>query len=247
MSALCQQFRRFIQNHLKREPARWRVVLTGHKHDLMDLVEGVSTPDAKVVWADDGKCYLYSKLFQQLTEPRLVHERATQLAAMLDGAASLTQSKHRPVQAGSVGREHPDGRTDAFILAESAELRIRVGMTMVVSGAPPSDPPPPELNASITDALGNDDVGYVLQLLREPGWVELYNVFEILRQNGATAPETSGVSNSAWTRFKRTANALHRHAPGEHEPPAKPLELDEGRAVIRKAVNGWLRSRRTDT
>ncbi len=74
-------------------------------------------------------------------------------------------------------------------------------------------------------------------------WVGLYMIYEAIETDSGGQAELEAqkwASASELTRFRRTANALYRHAPGVFEPPARPMLFGDARDLMDRLLIAWI-------
>jgi len=235
--------------------AEWFVRLEGHQFDLMELGRQLTSPELNFTTDDDGY-WLRSTRFTPMTDSSEVHATAEQLLQQINGAGRIFSGDFRPVRQAGIQRRHKDGRRDQFVFAQGmASGRSMVFAAASVAGGTPQ-PQPIQLNDLTFAALhaqGDEAVARALRILgsREPDWVNLYRVFEIVK-----ADISSSISAKGWAtktqigRFKHTVNSVGaigddaRHGAEHGQPPKNPMPLEEAQGLIRSILRAWVSSKR---
>jgi len=229
--------------------------LKGHDFDLITLAELFREGDPAVSADDEGHYLSFVAPDELLDDGARLYEVASLLLHQVNGVARVRSSHFRPVRL--VGRFSDDARRQhAVVLAETAEARVRAfSAAVAVDGQQP--PAPPAAGPSYVQlARTHLDVAEVLEILGKanpaPDWVELYKVFEIVRDSvGGLKPlERQGwVTAAALDAFTASANrpdisgAQARHARTSPKPPRKrTMTLIEARQMIGVLVTAWLDS-----
>lgn len=107
-----------------------------------------------------------------------------------------------------------------------------------------SDPPEPIGLKALRHAVRNADVGYVIDLLNEPSWVNLYKIHERMRDVLASNYHSvTKRSKPEMSRFVQTANHF-RHALNVKKCPlpSSPPSHDEAITFYRQNVRRWIES-----
>lgn len=216
------------------------------QHDDLDVLVTLSEGSWQVFMEGDSY-YLTSDTWDAHDDLSDVHERASEVIAILNGAAGAYVNNWEPVRlSGIVTRRKRDGSNAVSIAAITARARIRHAPDPI-AGIPKIDA---WINLAGKDA--NAQKALALYGSLEHNWRNLYLVLEVI------ADSCGGVDNmpaSRWCTdpkglklFKQTANnwkelgADSRHSTEKCEKPKYPMSLREAQAVIRSALLAWLQS-----
>lgn len=204
----------------------WKDVLSPSHDPQVEEVPGQSGPYLA----------LRSTEFDGFESGADVHEAAELLFRRLSTAFAAKFSTD-PVTPGAV----VDFSTGAipkrhhYLKADPITIHIRLGHPkLTVRDAQGNVIPPPAVASApqnwMRAATLNPAISSALDYLAgKPDWVELYKAFEPLRDSGLA---TNAVSKKELARFTQTANAAQRHSKNRFTPPAKPMTIQEGRALI---------------
>jgi hypothetical protein len=226
--------------------------LEGHEFDLEDLARLLPTDDVRVIKEGDG-FYLTAAELDNPTPGRAFHEVAEELLVRVNGVGRLMRDGFAPVAL--KGHYEQDGNVSVVLSTATVRLRAHISATATVydSDGNPVPQPPLASPAYIALAAQNPDVAEVLEIMGRPdplSFADLYKVYEIIKHSGALNPamNSAGVSEATTRLFTRTANHPEasgdaaRHARSRDQPPARPMTLDEARAMLRSLASAWLDS-----
>ena len=190
--------------------------------------------------------------FEGLSEAGDVQRLALSMLQELNGAAKLIDGSYRSVELTNGFR---DGDRPRIILASAhIEFRSRVTATgevhrsdgTLVETAPESlTRGPAYLDVASLDA----NVRQVLKMLGSDfaGWMTLYKVYEVIRDDGDPA---SWATKAEYRAFTGSANhpvvsgpaGRHVRAPSS-SPPKRTMTIDEARAFIQRVARAWISSK----
>ena len=224
--------------------------LDGDRHDLQHLATLLPSGDVQV-GQDGDRFYLAGAELDNPPPSQQFHDVAEKLVTWINGLARCQNPAFLPVRL--TGSYERDGGITVVAATAILAARAHISAAAVVTG--PDGTPKPHASPRglryLAVAARNGDVAEVLTILgtaREPRFVELYKVWEIVRHAGGmrAAMQAAGISEHAMTRFKRTAN--HQAASGDHArharlqeaPPPNPMPISEARALIGKLVDAWI-------
>jgi hypothetical protein len=218
----------------------WGVHLTGHLFDLEDWEDALRSPFDPWVDRMEAMYILRSLSFDGLQIPE-VRGRAEALIDRLNGAMAAAKGS-RPVRGQDVVQFTPDGvRHHHMLLAESLNLRVRVGTARMAIGSdgavvPEAAPQPSEVQRWTMIADTDDRLADALVYLSRAEWFPLYKAIECVEDfaGGEAALDKLGwIEPSELKRVKRTANSFRHRRGGKHSPPPRPATREEAfRAVI---------------
>jgi hypothetical protein len=193
---------------------------------------------------------LESPHFEGLTEPGAVQRSARKLLDLVNGAAALVDPSYRPVVL--MNRFRDDAGQNFVLASANLTARSRLAVATAEVRGPdgkvvPPPPPPPTLGPEYMAAASRDpNVREVLDVLSDgPGdWVELYKVFEVIRDDGKP---TKWAAEADYSAFRASANlpsvsgADARHARRSSGNPKRTMSIHEARDFIRKVSIAWIR------
>lgn len=224
-----------------------RARLTGHAFDLDVLTWEFPSGEPHVGKDEDSQPYYLSseRLDELFAMPTELHKAASALLTQLNGLARAMTDDFRPVRL--VGRYSRDGcDVQQIIMSDTAEMREQaMSITAVVGGVVQQRPTP---GIRYLTAATNADVADALRILGENEsaltWVELYKVYEIVRENllplriadvcSATDLEVKAFTASANRPDVSGGAARHARLPGL--PPKRIMSLGSARAFIGQLV-----------
>jgi len=240
-----------------------RALLGGHQFDRPVLAALSPDGDPRVVQDhdEDGRYFLEAAALDPMfTDPGQMHDDATAILTHLTGAARLEDDRFRPVRVvGRYDRPRPSGTTDTVIgITDAVQVRDRVTVAVVgiaelgmqtgvvgvmINGVPvqpESRGPGYLIRVSTHPAVA--ELLALLGSVEQPGWGELYNAFEIIRDavSGGrkgiqTLMTTHKVPEPEIKRFTGSANHPAVSGPDAHRArqsgsrPARAMTLYDGR------------------
>ncbi|GAA2329098.1 hypothetical protein [Dactylosporangium salmoneum] len=229
-----------------------RARLTGHIFDL-DALTWEFPRGEPYVGKDDDDSHPYYLASERLDDlfamPTELHKAAEALLIQMNGLARAMRDDFRPVRL--VGRYGNDrNNVQQVVVFDTAEMREQaMPITAVIGGVVQPRPTPGIRYLSTTV---NADVAEVLTILGNGGmaltWVELYKVYEIIRENllprriadvcSATDPELKAFTASANRPDISGGAARHARLPGL--PPKRIMSLGHARAFVGQLVVDWI-------
>lgn len=224
---------------------RWRARLIGEKFDLEEIPRLFTAPERRVV-EDEGDYFLESESFEMLEDVADVHEEATRLLALINGAARLKRGNFRRVQEGAIIEFKPDDTKQGTVFASTDAViaRGKVVATGTVGDEHAMRPIPgsQETDKWLALADRDRDTAEVLQMWADPvrDRHTLYGVFEII-QKGGTDIE-AWASRKEVSRFTQTAQ-MERHTRLSTQLPKSPMSLLDAERLIERILLQWIRSR----
>ncbi|WP_243321297.1 hypothetical protein [Geothrix sp. SG200] len=221
--------------------AQWFVEILGDAFDLEEFPSNFRSGECVVV-EQEGRTYLTGSAFQGIEDAALVRERAGHFLELQFGALRLLQSNLKRPQLGHVKRVHEDGRADAFVFPEGAQLRMKGSSLISTTVGGQAVPPGISVaDSMVHGATANPHLERALRLWADPqrGWPQLYGVLEEVEYAiGQTVDKKGWASASQRGRFKQTANSAEaaglkaRHGLRRIEPPPMPMTIFEGTEFI---------------
>jgi hypothetical protein len=213
----------------------WLVRLEGNMFDLQELPVLFSSPKATVL-EEDGNYYLKSTDFNSLTDAGDVLATANRLLQILNGAAALHLENFLAVQI------HP-----SVIGIDQDGERHRFGFGYG-TGRPvlKSTQQPARVESWIALAGQSENVADALRFFCEQNWINLYKIYEIVRDDVGDLHRCGWVTKKAIKRFTQTAQSRDalgdaaRHASDKYKAHPKPMSLSEAKSFIRTILLNWL-------
>lgn len=247
-----------------------RAELDGHPFDLDTLARHFPIGDSHVVVTDEGVFLEATVLDDMFDDAGRLVDTANEHLARLNGWAVLADAGYQPVRLRNrfvrdggpthahivVGDEARVGDSLTVVAVGTTEARLgALNVTAAVDGVP-MEPPPPEGPRRLAWAASNKNVDDLLALVGKAqglSWIELYKVFEIIRdavggsrqdlydKGWTTKPQLSAFTGSA---DHHAVSCIHkaRHARQSGEPPKNTMTLDEAQQFIRHLAHRWLDS-----
>jgi hypothetical protein len=222
--------------------------LDGHEFDLQDLADWLPSGNIRVT-KDDVGYYLSAAVIDNPPEGKTFYEAAQDLLPIVNGIGSLKSAKFRPVKLD--GRYQDGKKRHTVIGVGTIEVRSRVHAVGIVTGpdgkVKPQPPPPGIAYAGLT---ARPEVAEALTFLATPagGWVELYKVFEIIRdavkpialdKSGlATKDEISAFTCSA--NRPDVGGLAVRHARIDGGLPKRTMTSLQAREFIGRLLRAWM-------
>ena len=224
----------------------WQVRIEGDAPDINDIEQVLPRGGAlRVERIGDGR-YLAGQRLDEASDASAALRAARRLLDILNVAARLADSGHRPVKAGVVR----DDSGNHFLFVD-AELALSSSRAFAPTITKVDDPPSVRQRTVAELMLDLDDVpelSEVVQLLlsdRSP--VGMYKVYEVVKANLGRDPSRFGlVSAAELKRFTHSMNdpsALGeraRHARLGTTPPKLPMYEAEALAFTDALVRRWV-------
>lgn len=247
-----------------------RAELDGHSFDLDTLARHFPTGDPHIVVTDEGTFLEATALDDMFDDTGRLVNTANEHLARLNGWAVLADAGYQPVRLRNrfvrdggpthmhivVGDEARARDSLTVVTVRTAETRLgALNVTAAVDGVP-VEPPPPEGPRRLARAASDknvDDLLAVVGKAEDLSWIELYKVFEIIRdavggsrqdlydKGWTTKPQLSAFTGSA---DHHAVSGIHgaRHARQSVGPPKNTMTLDEAQQFIRHLARKWLDS-----
>lgn len=235
----------------------WTVQLAGDSADLSALQQSLTGRDVCI--SHDGQNYvLTSDEFNDSDNAKQIHEKATRIVELLNGAKCLALDASESIRVGNAIRYRSNGTREVHMFAEPAVIRLRFSaVTFTVTRADgtveesnPGDP----VGSWMTLAMSDDSIANVFRILSlgTLDWVNLYRVLEIVENDvgGLDLIELNGwATKNSMKLFKHTANSPGavgleaRHGSLPNQPPANPMTVSEAKSLINSIIRAWLRTK----
>ena len=250
------------------EPVTVKAWLKGDQFDLDRLVELFPAGDIRVV-KDGDEFYLAALEIDSEADGSKFYEVAPEVLQRVNGMArAMHPNDYRPVEL--VGRYQVGENRHHVVLADCAEAREQAMPVTVVVGSgaieargrltavgtvtrsgEPAPLPPPQGPKYLALAAQHSDVAEALTIMgnAEPNWVELYKVYEIIRDNirPAKIEDKGWATKQEQSTFTGSANrpdvggAYARHARTSGVPPVRIMSLQQARHFIGDLVVRWIK------
>lgn len=229
---------------------RWLIRVSGNPGDLDQVAEFLTPLDLRLI-ERNGEKYLTSPKFESLPDARAVLDLASELLAVINGMLIMTTGDSGNLRAGQVLRSEKDRLPTQYIFPEGIHSASRVGIpTVHMAGQPPPGPESHPFYRLLDFAERHEPARKVLRMLASHSldWRTLYSIYEVIENDAGGKISSRGwASENELSLFRRTAN--HPAASGDEarhgvlntEPPASPMPIHEGRALIKRLVGRWLR------
>jgi len=229
---------------------RWLIRVSGNPGELDQVAEFLAPLGLKLIELGEEK-YLVSSKFEALSDARAVRDLANELLAVIDGMLIMTTGGSGNLRVGGVLRGERDKPPTQYVLPEGIPSSSRCGIPTVHGvGQPPPEPESHPFYRLLDFAERHEPARKVLRMLaaRTLDWRILYSIYEVIENDAGGKISSRGwASENELSLFRRTAN--HPAAAGDEarhgvlsaEPPAKPMSIEDGRALIKRLVDKWLR------
>ena len=234
---------------------RWKAYVDGKAIDLGILVSTYPARPGAVdlaVGQDEGGTFFESSRLDALAEMSGEgHRLAQQVVREMNGAARVLDSSFRPVRL--QGRyQNGNDNIVQIVAAETAEVRVRIETSAVVTGqdgqAVPAPPPVGPQLLALADT--SSAVADALALLGTPatlGWFELYKLYEIVTHevDVVVAGWTSKADMKAFTASANrhdVSGVEARHARNSGAPPRRTMTISEATDYMTAVARAWMES-----
>ncbi|MCJ8010159.1 hypothetical protein MUG84_00190 [Paenibacillus sp. KQZ6P-2] len=151
-----------------------------------------------------------------------------------------------------------DGKKDSYIyMSCSMNVRTRMSVEITVYDSEGNEIKEEEtknnLSRWIIEGLDNEDVASILRYFRKPNWMNLYKIYEVIRDdlNGEAALISKNyIPRKDIKRFTQSAQSKEllgdeaRHASLKYKPPEIPMNIDEARQLIKQLFEHWVISKK---
>lgn len=231
---------------------KWEVQIAGNESDLRELSKSLNGDNLSIE-EKDGQYFLLSSQFDGSTNAQEVNSVASDILSILTGATKLSLGGRTPLQIANIARVGKDGGRDVFVsVSETIHLRSSLGLKIERSdGTIEVVNPADNVSGWMQLGLANSTVAKALRLFgtKEHNWVSLYRLYEVIEEDFGGIDK---IADEGWAtkksirRFKHTANSpsaigdAARHGTESTDPPARPMELGEARALVKFILRNWL-------
>jgi hypothetical protein len=229
----------------------WLVNITGDISDLEDLSKSLRSSALSII--KEGQDFvLKSTGFNSLKDVQDVKNKASEILALVNGAARLDLGMRKPLSMAHVVKD--DGTREVFVeISDTLTLHDRVTASVVASdGTVQEVHQVSPIPSWVATAQRDANVAKVLRLfgIGHYDWVNLYRIYEVVEN------DIGGISNivkKGWAtrktieRFKHTANSPgaigdeSRHGKQTSQPPKDPMTLSEAKSLVETILHNWLR------
>ena len=231
----------------------WSVIITGDRYDLEYLCKCLDSPELCIT--QQGQDFiLESTDFNSLTDAKDVKNKASEILALVNGAAKLDLGVRKPLSVAHVVKVKDDGNREVFVeVSDTIIMRDRVTVSVVGADGTVREIRQVSLIPNwVADAQRDENVAKVLRLfgIGHRNWVNLYRIYELVEN------DIGGISNivkKGWAtrkaieRFNHTANSPgaigneSRHGKQTSQPPKDPMTLSEAKSLVETILHNWLR------
>lgn len=228
----------------------WRVRIIGKIFDLKNLSKSLNSPELCITKIGQDY-FLKSTDFNSLEEDKDVQKKADEILSRINGTAWLFLDMQKPLSSSSIVLVNDDGKiiSQTVLLSGSIKAKSRVMARLTKAGEVQETYQADPIQKSISTAKDDVNVDKVLQLLGDlpKDWVNLYNIFEVVKNDVGGIPkivEKKWATRNAIKLFKRTANYVARHKDEKIKPPEKPMILSKAESLIRTITRNWIQSKK---
>jgi hypothetical protein len=222
--------------------------LDGHEFDLQDLADWLPSGDIRVA-KDDMGYYLSAAVIDNPPEGKTFYEAAHDLLPIVNGMGRLKSAKFRPVKLD--GRYQDGEKRHTVVGVGTIEVRSRVHAVGIITGPDGKvKPQPPTPGIAYAGLTGRPEVAEALTILATPagGWVELYKVYEIIRDAVSPIPlDKSGLATKEEiSAFTCSANRpdvgglAARHARIAGGLPKRTMTELQAHEFIGRLMRAWM-------
>jgi hypothetical protein len=237
----------------------WIVNITGDETDLQELAKVWNQPDLTIEKENEGYI-LKSSHFTSLSSDQEVREKANELLIPLNAGIKLTLGALKPIEIAHTTQIMPDGKKMAFVMAYAvvhhrafaSAVLTKIDGTIEIEN--PADPVIP----IFTLAQKNPQVAKMCQYINLDlnSWFTLYNILEILEEDGFKSIKRGGNHKKKADAFTQTADNYRvlgvkaRHAKEltkkkrKIEIPPNPMNLSEAQDFIKMLIREWLEEKK---
>lgn len=210
----------------------WLVKLKG---DLAELPSAFAFPLATII-SQDGSFFLKSVTLNSIQDPREVLEEAKRLVEIINGAAKLYFDHYTKVEvANSIVGVDENGSSHQFSFGFGTGRRVNESYR-----------DPAAIGKWLDKAEREKQVADTLRFFAAQSWVDLYKIFEIIRDDIGDSVKRGWVAKHDLTRFTQTAQSrasigdAARHASKKFKAHKDPMSLPDARSFIKGLLLKWL-------
>jgi len=231
----------------------WKVELIGDRFDLEDLPDWFSEGGIKIE-TSDGKYFLLSNTFEELTEESEIRTEANRLVKLINGIGRVYRENLQTIGIGAIYGTDASGREVIFeFVKEIITIRDKHSDTITENnGVVKKDSYTFQFD-KIRKLLQKDvQVKMVFDYLSKPAmnWNYLYCILDAIEEDiDKPVWKEKWASRKSVELFTRTACSYKaigvkaRHAKSKIKPPEKPMKDQEASHLILKIVKQWLENK----
>jgi len=231
--------------------SKWLVILKGNKFDLEDLPSLLRSQEFNVT-NNNGSYCLWSSEFNSLISADEVRERGIALIKMVNDAARLYRDDWHDVAVDGITCVEDDGNRHVYLYEEvtiTARAKVSaVDVLISASGSQPVTDQPSPLESYLRLAQNHKPVADALHFYREDSWVNLYKVYEVVRDD--VGGEHALIKKDwvpkddlkLFTQIAQSRAALGddaRHASKKYKPPSQSMSFSEAKSLIKSILAKW--------
>ncbi|MDG6249440.1 hypothetical protein [Methanocalculus sp.] len=232
---------------------KWQVDLHGDANDLAELSEILQSTDFRVL--NEGEKYLLEfTSLENSSDHKSVKAKADELLININAARKLLFNSSDLIKRGGIQFIDEDGKKTIFLepLTASIHIRARVQVTVTKKdGTTVESPPDNKIIKLIRLAQTDERVQRVNELIDHDfnSFGVLYNIIELVQEDGYAPVKKNGEFYSEIGRFKQTAQSYDaigkeaRHARKKFQKPENPMELHDAQNLVKTIVRKWMNSK----
>ena len=223
------------------------VKLIAEKIDINDIKTQLNASSWKITEEPDG-FFLSSPILDKLNDPREITSKAKQFLDVINGAANILYSNHKPVDTGIIKQKGENGGYNITVLIDSTiELRSRMNGTLTANRDHETHPIQTTVESWIEKAEKHQSIRDALHFFNEVTWWNLYKIFEIIRDDvGGQKGLNRLLDRKKTSHFTQAAQSrellgdMARHASRKYKRPTTNLTLQEARDLIIELFKNWI-------
>jgi len=246
---------------MKRNPWQVQVELKGAPFDLDDLIEDTPSSSYRFVKNQrDGGVLFESESFRNCQTSNDVLKVANKELRVFSSALKILYNAPTSLHTNTVFHNNPLGGRNVFVhIQDTVRSSSYVGKVVVTTSGVNHNasvrPTRSKIALLFETAKRDTAATKVMRLVTAPdykSWTGLYRALEVIEEDSGGAPTLVSwgwTSKKDLSRFKRSANStavagdLSRHGTDAHQPPKKPMSIDEASTYLHKLIIKWLTSK----
>lgn len=234
----------------------WIVRLRGLPTQLQDLAKVFKSGNI-LIYENKENFYLKSPVLNGFLSVHDVLPIAYNLVELLNNALFLYFENFDTIEFASLVRMNDDGSHQNHIfLSSKATAKSRTGLAILTlideNGNTIPDTTPHEITTILDILTQYPNVADALHFFRECDWVNLYKVYEVVRDDltEAVIIQQGWATKKQLGRFTQTAQSRDtlgdkaRHASRKYKPHLEPMSLSEAKGLIKHLLIHWVQSKR---
>lgn len=237
----------------------WIVTITGDETDLQELAKVWNQPDLTIE-KENERYILKSSHFTSLSTDHEVREKANELLIPLNAGIKLTLGALKPIEIAHTTQIMPDGKKMAYVLGYAViKHRAFASITLTRSdGSTETKNPADPVVFLYEQAQSDPQVAKMCQYINLDlnSWFTLYNILEILEEDGFKPIKRGGKHKKKADAFTQTADNYlvlgvnSRHAKEltkkkkKIEIPLNPMTLSGAQDFIKMLILEWLEEKK---